>query len=158
MHAILIADDCNSWYESGPVKDIIIRGNKFLDCAYRSSPDNYIIAIKPETDHFEKNKYVHSNIVITGNTFQVFDTPLLFARDVKGLNFSDNKIIEEKLWGFPTGDRPAFNLEHCNRVLIQHNNFKGEHLQKEIRLRGMEKKAIKYKPSKAFYLTSCAPG
>jgi len=152
MHAILIADDCNSWYESGPVKDITIRNNKFLDCAYNSFPDDYVITIKPETTHFEKDKYVHSNISITGNTFQVFDTPVLFARDVKGLNFSGNTIIQRKLPEFPTENRPAFDLEHCDDVQIQNNRFEGDSLQKTIRLRYMKRRMIKYKPAKEFRL------
>ena len=79
MHAILIADDCNSWFESGPVKKVTIRNNKFIDCAYNSAPGDYVIFIKPETNNFEKGRYVHSNINITENEFQVFDSPLLFA-------------------------------------------------------------------------------
>lgn len=152
MHAILIADDCNSWFESGPVKNVTIRNNKFIDCAYNSAPDDYVIFIKPETNHFEKGRYVHSNISITGNEFQTFDAPLLFARDVKGLSFSGNIIIQKKLSGFPFKNRPMFNLEHCDGVDIQQNRFKGESFQKKILLQNMQKGQVKYKPSKEFDL------
>ena len=153
MHAILIADDCNSWFESGPVREVTIRGNKFLDCASISAPDDYIIAIEPETQNFEKDKYVHSNISITGNEFQVFDNPLVFARDVKGLDFSGNSILQRREPGFPVGNRPAFNLEHCDDVRILQNRFEGGSPQKSIRFRYMEKGAIKYAPAREFNLT-----
>lgn len=152
MHAILIADDCNSWFESGPVKNVTIRNNKFIDCAYNSAPDDYVIFIKPETNHFEKGRYVHSNISITENEFQVFDAPLLFARDVKGLAFSGNIIIQKKLSGFPFENKPMFNLEHCDGVDIQQNRFEGESFQKKILLQNMQKGQVKYKPSKEFDL------
>lgn len=152
MHAILIADDCNSWFESGPVRDVTIRDNKFLDCAYISAPGNYVIAIKPETQNFEKGKYVHSNINITGNQFQVFDTPLLFARDIKGLNFSENHVIQKKLPGFPAGNTLAFLLEHCDNVQIQHNSFDGRPLKRDIKVHYTERTNIIFKPGKQFHL------
>lgn len=152
MHAILIADDCNSWFESGPVKNVIIRNNKFIDCAYNSAPDDYVIFIKPETDNFEKDRYVHSNISITGNEFQTFDAPLLFARDVRGLAFSGNIIIQKKLSGFPFENKPMFNLGHCDGVNIQQNRFEGESFQKKILLQNMQKGQVKYKPAKEFDL------
>jgi hypothetical protein len=150
MHAILIADDCNSWFESGPVRDITLRNNKFIDCGYLSFPNDYVITIKPETNHFKKNNYIHSNIMITGNMFQVFDAPVLFARSVNGLVFSANKIVERRKPGFAVSNEPAFNLEHCNNVLIQDNNFAGGHQQKSIRLSYMQRRMIKDKPTRAF--------
>jgi hypothetical protein len=152
MHAILIADDCNSWFESGPVKEVTIRNNKFLDCAYNSFPDDDVITIKPETTDYENGKYVHSNISITGNTFQIFDTPVLFARDVNGLSFEKNKIIQKILPGFPVGNKPAFYIEHCKDVSLQHNYFKGGPLKKNIQISDMGKNMIRYKPRKELYL------
>ena len=152
MHAILIADDCNSWFESGPVKNVIIRNNKFIDCGYNSAPDDYVIFIKPETNTFEKGKYVHSNISITGNEFQVFDSPVLFAENVNGLIFNGNYIVQKSLPGFPSGTEPAFSIEHCDHVLIQDNSFVGGSHQKDILLRYMKKGMIKYKPLGDFSL------
>lgn len=153
MHAILIADDCNSWFESGPVKEVIIRDNKFLDCAYNSFPDDDVITIKPETTDYEKGKYVHSNISITGNTFQVFDTRVLFARDVNGLKFTKNKIIQRQTTGFPAGDAPTFDFEHCDNVVLKNNDFKGGSLEKNIQIGYMKAKMIKYEPFKGLHLT-----
>jgi hypothetical protein len=155
MHAILIADDCNSWFESGPVKNVIIRNNKFIDCGYNSAPDDYVIFIKPETNNFEKARYVHSNISIRGNEFQIFDAPVLSARDVKGLIFSENQIIQKKMAGFPFDNKPMFNIEHCNGTEIQQNRFDGENFQKKILLRDMRE--VKYTPVNEFDLTMNNP-
>jgi hypothetical protein len=152
MHAILIADDGNSWFESGPVKNVTIRNNKFIDCGYNSAPDDYVIFIKPETNNFEKARYVHSNISITGNEFQIFDAPVLYARNVKGLIFSENQIIQKKINGFPFDNKPMFNLEHCAGVKLQQNGFAGEPFQKQILLRDMKRGEVKYTPVNQFDL------
>ena len=34
MSAILIEGDAEGWFESGPVSDVLIEGNIFVDCAY----------------------------------------------------------------------------------------------------------------------------
>ena len=47
MSAILIEADAEGWYESGPVRDVTIRSNAFIDCAYQGGPGNAVIAINP---------------------------------------------------------------------------------------------------------------
>lgn len=61
MESILVADDASSWYESGPVTNLTIRGNTFIDC---ESP---VISVSPENKIFENP--IHSNISIIGNKF-----------------------------------------------------------------------------------------
>ena len=61
MPAIYISDDARGWYESGPVRDVTIRGNKFIECG---SP---VIGVKPEIDR--DGGAVHSGIRIEGNEF-----------------------------------------------------------------------------------------
>lgn len=62
MSAILIADDARSWYESGPVRDVVIRNNTFRNCA---SP---VIWVNPENDR--NVAPVHRNVRIIGNRFE----------------------------------------------------------------------------------------
>ena len=47
MSAILIEGDAEGWYESGPVKDVLIENNTFIDCAYNGGPENAVIALHP---------------------------------------------------------------------------------------------------------------
>lgn len=61
MPAIYISDDARGWYESGPVRDVTIRRNRFIECG---SP---VIGVKPETDR--DGGSVHSGIRIEGNEF-----------------------------------------------------------------------------------------
>lgn len=141
MHAILIENDAMGWYESGPVTDVTIRNNQFIECGYNSAPDSYAIKINPENRELVKNYYVHRNIRIENNTFKLLDYPLLSAKSTNGLTFINNKI--EKSDFMPSGkSRPAFNFLACTGVLIKGNQFGG--IEKpEIRLKEMLKKDIK---------------
>ncbi|SHE54734.1 right-handed parallel beta-helix repeat-containing protein [Pedobacter caeni] len=122
MHAILIENDASGWYESGPVMDLDIRNNQFIECGFNSAPDNYIISINPQNKEVVPGYYVHKNINIENNTFKVYDSPLLTARSTKGLIFSNNKI--EKSDFLSAGKtKPAFNFTGCTQVKIIGNHF-----------------------------------
>jgi hypothetical protein len=123
MHAILIADDALSWYESGPVRDVTIRNNIFEACGYNSAPGNYIIAIAPENHELVAGYFVHKNISIENNIFKVYDYPILSARSTEGLIFKGNTIIQTDLLK-PGARRPAFNLTACKAVMIKKNDFR----------------------------------
>ncbi|MEZ4968550.1 MAG: right-handed parallel beta-helix repeat-containing protein [Flavobacteriaceae bacterium] len=143
MHAILIANDCNFWYESGPVTDVTIRNNKFLECGYNSYPDTYPIAIKPETHNFVKDRYVHANIRIVDNEFILFGPPLLFARATENILFKGNKVIGGEREGFPYSQRPMFFLEHCTDVALGSNTIDTGTMERIIQIREMKKSQIK---------------
>lgn len=61
MSGIFVADDGLSWYESGPVHDLTIRQNTFLNCG------EPIISIDPENREYKGA--VHKNITIEENYF-----------------------------------------------------------------------------------------
>ena len=146
MHAILIADDALSWYESGPVKDVLIRGNVFRECGYNSLPGSYAIAIAPE-NHELTPAPVHRNIRIEKNQFINYNAPVLTARSVEGLTFTANTVsyvrpfadmpgmmnapaAEEAMPGGKTTPpaparktAPVFNLVSCRKVVITNNHI-----------------------------------
>lgn len=59
MPGILIENDASGWFESGPVRDILISDNTFIGCDIRIHP-----RVK------SGNEPVHDNIRIIGNTFK----------------------------------------------------------------------------------------
>jgi len=122
MHAILISDDASSWYESGPVQDVLIRNNIFEECSFNLTPDNYIIAIAPENHQLVKGYYVHKNIRIENNIFKVYDRPLIKARSTNGLVFSNNTINQSYLMN-PGSNKISMQLTACKNVSIQNNTF-----------------------------------
>lgn len=82
MSGILIADDARSWYESGMVRDVTVRGNEFVECG---SP---VIMIAPEND--VDGGYVHSNVSIVDNRFVIAGGKAVYARSVDGLKVAGN--------------------------------------------------------------------
>ena len=116
MPSVLVSDDARGWYESGPVHDLTIRRNTFIECG---SP---MIAIWPEYDRFDRP--IHRNIEVVDNRFimkkeetaismrgveditvrgNVFDMPqadsgvsaesLIESKDTSGLKIYDNKVV-----------------------------------------------------------------
>ncbi|GAB3655596.1 right-handed parallel beta-helix repeat-containing protein [Echinicola sediminis] len=143
MHAILIANDCNFWYESGPVRDVTIRNNQFIECGYNSYPGSYAIAIKPEVLEFAKGQYVHSNIRILDNEFVLANGALLTARATKGLIFRGNTIKNGKPDIVAPTDQPFISIEHCTDVQLQSNNFSTYKGEKQLQLKEMSEKGIR---------------
>ena len=124
MHAILIANDASEWFESGPVHDVTIRNNLFEGCGYNSAPEGYTIAINPENHELVPGKMVHRNIRIENNIFKVEDSPVLTARSVDNLRFTNNQIIFTGIQ--PAAGLPAaFKLTACKKVEISGNKISG---------------------------------
>ncbi len=103
MSAILIADDANSWFESGCVRDVTIRGNRFLDCG------DPVISINPENRDAKPDEPVHEGIRILDN---VFERGGISARSVKGLLIRSNT--------FRTNPAPI-HIESCSKSTIAGN-------------------------------------
>ncbi|MCX6925976.1 MAG: right-handed parallel beta-helix repeat-containing protein [Verrucomicrobia bacterium] len=108
MSAILIADDANSWLESGPVHDVTIRGNRFLGCA------EPVIAIAPENHVAHPEEPVHQNIRILENSFTLIGQSAISARSTQNLVIQGNR--------FSTSDLPI-HTNACSGVTITENKL-----------------------------------
>lgn len=122
MHAILIADDASGWYESGPVCDVTIRNNRFIECGFNSAQHSYAIDIHPEDHHPAKDYWVHKNINIENNEFTLYGNPLLRARSTDGLRFTGNKINQSATFTV-SKPSPLIKLTNCRGVIIKNNRF-----------------------------------
>lgn len=119
--AILLAGDAQGWYESGSCEDVEISGNRFLNnltsCFQFTEA---VIAIYPEVRNlWEQKQYYHRNVRISGNTFETFNVPLLFAISTENLSFTGNKIRyndDYRAW-----NKPPFIFRRCKTVDIRGN-------------------------------------
>lgn len=143
MSAVLIEGDAEGWYESGPVRDVTIRNNEFIDCAYQGGPGNAVIAINPSNKVADLKKPVHFNIRIEGNTFKTFDYPVLYAKSTQGLIFGNNRIIRTNDLSPQSGNHHMLWLNGCSDVAISDLKLEGEVLGKNIRLENMPKSNVK---------------
>ena len=85
MSAILIENDAKGWFESGPVRDLTIRKNRFFYC---SEP---VINMNPRNSI--PNAAVHRNIRVLKNEFALQNQVAVGAKSTQGLTVIDNKIF-----------------------------------------------------------------
>jgi hypothetical protein len=83
MPAILVENDAEGWFESGPVRDLLIRRNRFVGSG---------IVISPHTKTLSPDAPVHENIRIVDNRFESIGGKgvAVEARGVKGLVITGN--------------------------------------------------------------------
>lgn len=103
MSGVLVSDDARSWYESGAVRDVTIRGNRFTDCGDQA------VRIWPEYMVF--GGAVHKNIVIEENEIESHGTAIRI-RGAENVLIRANRI---------TGDagKTGF-IEEKNSVNVKH--------------------------------------
>lgn len=109
MNGILIADDARSWFESGMVRDVTIRHNHFIEC------NGPVILIAPENNRNEG--YVHRNITITNNRFQLIGKDAISARSVDGLKISKNLFLYPE----DVNIGAIITTKDCQNVIIEDN-------------------------------------
>lgn len=154
--AILIAGDANQWFESGAVKDVLIRKNNFTDACLTSMYQfcEGIISIDPEIPKLDIKKPFHRNITITENNFHPYDYPVLYAKSVDGLNFSNNSITRStRFTPFHPG-KFMFTFLACKGIVIGNNKLEGEVLGKNILLQQMPARELKISPVNIFVVKS----
>ena len=125
--AILINGDANGWFESGVVRDAIIRNNTFINCNQADYQfGEAIISIDPVVNRPQPGSFSHGNIRIENNTFKTFDAPVLYAESVNGLSFTKNTIV--RTHDFPAWHprKVAITLDRCREVTIRDTRLKGD--------------------------------
>lgn len=84
MHAVLISDDARSWYESGFVRDVGIRGNRFGACR------GYTLIVKPENRRY--GGAVHRNVTFEDNTIDSRGQGGFYFKDCEDVSVTNNRI------------------------------------------------------------------
>ena len=107
--AILFECDGSNWYESGSVRDAVIRRNTFEDCCY-CDWGNDVICIAPRKKEAE-GKYYHGRIEVSGNAFATGGKNILYANNVTDLIVRDNKITD--------GNPGGVVMHHVRRHAVQ---------------------------------------
>lgn len=111
MSGIFVANDGFSWYESGPVHDLIIRRNTFFDCG------EPVINIDPENREYKGA--IHKNITIEENYFYMRknSSSVIRAKAVDGLVIRNNLIYFSDAAKRKEAD--FIQTRDCNEVLVE---------------------------------------
>ncbi|MDI4646432.1 right-handed parallel beta-helix repeat-containing protein [Cohnella hashimotonis] len=119
MSAVWIEGDASSWFESGPVRDLTIRGNRFVDCGDAGCP---VVAIIPAIPEPLAERPVHQGIRILDNRFETRDAAVLEAHGTRGLAFVGNEVRAAQGAGFDKLD-DAIRLAACVDADIRDNRL-----------------------------------
>ena len=149
MSGILIADDAESWYESGLVDDVTIRGNRFIECG------GPVICIAPENREVRPDIPVHRNIRIEDNTFQIHDETVLFVKSTSHLLFCRNRIAGtvDGRGREAAGSDYAIRLWACSKAQVEGNLFTGISAIKNVELRQMTFDDVFVSPEQGLYVS-----
>ena len=123
--AIVLCGDCNGWFESGSVHDLVIRRNTFtnaLTSLYQFT--NAVISIYPEIPALDKQKHCfhggeRGSILIENNNFESFDKPLLYVKSTKGLVFRRNRLKKSDAYVPYHFNKEEIKAEHCEDCDLQ---------------------------------------
>lgn len=107
--AIQCCCDASSWYESGPVHDLTVRGNRFQDCLY-GVWGRALIAVNPVFAPSADGPAINKNIRVIDNEIVTSDPRLVFAKSAEGFVFSGNRL--EVSTTYPHDQRgPVFDID-----------------------------------------------
>ena len=143
--AILIAGDANGWFESGAVTDVLIQHNTFTELCNTSSYQfcEGIISIFPIIPKLDKDTPAfHKNIRIENNQFNPFDYPVLFARSVDGISFTNNTVTRSHKFDPYHSRQYTFTFENCLNARVSNNQFSDDLLGKNIYLKQTNEKEL----------------
>ncbi|WP_203882944.1 right-handed parallel beta-helix repeat-containing protein [Planotetraspora kaengkrachanensis] len=87
MAGIYVSCDADEWWESGPVRDLTIRGNEFIE------PGGPAIFLDPRNTRCDPGQPVHSGVVVAENRFMLDGVPALDAKSTRGIRFRGNGIV-----------------------------------------------------------------
>ncbi|MCF6407481.1 glycoside hydrolase N-terminal domain-containing protein [Chitinophaga filiformis] len=113
MSGIFVNNDASGWYESGMVKDMTIRNNRFIRCG------EPVINIHPENKIICKTA-VHNNIAVSDNYFNLQKDALLTAKCTSNLKVIGNTIETSQAQN--TIDN-IVKLEDCSFIDITDNKL-----------------------------------
>ena len=85
MHAVLVSDDAKSWYESGFVRDVTIRDNRFY------GNKGYYVCVKPENRVYKGA--VHSGITIEDNLFSSPFSEGFYFKAASNITLKNNEFV-----------------------------------------------------------------
>lgn len=124
--AIVSSTDCNQWFESGQTQDMHIHHNLFEDVLtslYQFT--EAVITLHPVIPGLKEQKTpfygrTPCGILIENNVFKTFDTPLLYAKSVKGLCWRNNKVKQTKTYPKFHWNQQTFHTIGSSDIEIEH--------------------------------------
>ena len=121
MAGIQLEGDNGFWWESGPTRDVTIRGNLFLNNAGSA------LRVMPQINHqrFPEALY-HGGIVFEDNIIETFHRRVVEGVAVDGLIFRGNTIRMSDFMECSDYQSPSFAIQTGRNIRLVDNRFEGQ--------------------------------
>lgn len=105
MANIYLSNDADYWYESGPIRNMTIRNNRFYIRPTGQAEwgdvsgifvDPVVLTSVQDAPASKGNIPVHRNISIEGNEFHMANDNVVTAEGVDGMTIKNNKIVRDQ--------------------------------------------------------------
>lgn len=124
MAGIRICGDANYWFESGAVKNVVIRNNTFEDLGIGGHAPQAILQIDPVIPKEERGKgFYHGTIVFEGNKINTFDNQVIYALSVDTLIIRNNIFVDTKTYNPIFPDLSVIDVQYSNHLILENNDF-----------------------------------
>lgn len=127
MAGVYISNDSDAWYESGPVRDMTIRGNTFyiFKTVGNKIKNKGGIFVEPITKGRALPDWrnpIHKNITVDSNMFYMEHENVIYAQSVENLTVINNTV---KRYDSASADKEikAFRFTACKNVKLENNTF-----------------------------------
>ncbi|MGV8979717.1 alpha-1,3-galactosidase-related protein [Clostridium sp.] len=116
--AIKICCDADNWYESGAVRQLIIKNN-YLASVNEGIWGEGIINIDSKIKTLVEDEYYQGNIIIENNTIELGDKPLIYGYSFKSLVLKNNEFIVES-----ANKKLSMDVKHYGTLKQEGNIYK----------------------------------
>lgn len=106
--AVYLEGEACSWYESGAVGSIVLKRNRFENCAYIPAWGEAPVTVCPKVES-DGDWYYHGNLELLKNEFYCFDDRVLYARQIGCILITDNLYYRTGAYEGQRGKR--FDIE-----------------------------------------------
>ena len=98
MATIFLSNDSDQWYESGPIRNMVIKNNEFFiksigRTSWEYAPAVYVHPVTKGGSLPSADQPIHKNITIEGNTFHMDTDTVVKAESVENLTIRNNKVL-----------------------------------------------------------------
>lgn len=127
MATIYLSNDAYYWYESGPIRDMLIKKNCFYVSSsgqdeWSNAPAIFIDPVLLPNNNVENqiDLYVHENINVKDNQFILYDDNAIVVKNTNGIIFESNRIIDKR---DKQGSKEFFQYSSSRDIVFSENEF-----------------------------------
>lgn len=125
MSSIMFRGESFFWFESGAVEDVLIRNNKFTQCAFGGS-EHAVLNISPRLGKsFNQTQTFDRNIRFENNVIETYDNRIVWADRVNGLKITGNTIKQTYEVKPQYPNAAMIDIVNSKNVVITDNSYIG---------------------------------